>query len=507
MYNTRSSTVVPLTRQQEAEMMTPCEVDNSDYSIISEGTLGRDRASSSESDKDDEDYLVPYDPIEYIEEEFENDEESDEALLQEVLPPQPTIPWNTRLYNICWSMLSSSLVLFFMLGNFFNSVFQILNRVICYKLIDPLLDTWAVAMDHDTAWVPSADRRQRIGYFVTIALLLFSGASLCNNVNSCWNLLFTKSLQHPDRIVPDRIINPPTTTKPISPFMVFEFDNSNYYRQLVDRRLETLEEIERETQELELKLNAVKQAVDHLYRSIQKISAMNGNDLEEEEYLVKLLLPIVEDAVTRNMKDVVEQAIHRYHHDVLNTADYALITRSAGIIYSFTSSTYSHVPAWIQSVLHTFALPAPVGNSPELAISPQTHAGECWSMYGDHGSLGIRLSEPIKVEAITVEYTSPEISHNYMDTAPREMELFGVAGYPWEKSEKTFVSLGTFVYDIKKPNSIQTFKLGQENSTIGFHSNDAVFHAVLLNIYSNYGSKKHTDIYRVRVHGTPATTN
>lgn len=67
-------------------------------------------------------------------------------------------------------------------------------------------------------------------------------------------------------------------------------------------------------------------------------------------------------------------------------------------------------------------------NSPEMALTPQTHYGECWCMDGDQGSLGIALSEPIVVKTITIEY--PYVTFGQAQYAPKEMDLYGIENYP-----------------------------------------------------------------------------
>jgi hypothetical protein len=60
--------------------------------------------------------------------------------------------------------------------------------------------------------------------------------------------------------------------------------------------------------------------------------------------------------------------------------------------------------------------------SPELAILPQTHVGECWSMFGNAGTLGIQLGNPIIIQSITADYPSCEVMLSKIENAPRNME-------------------------------------------------------------------------------------
>lgn len=191
------------------------------------------------------------------------------------------------------------------------------------------------------------------------------------------------------------------------------------------------------------------------------------------------------------LEELIDKAISKYHQDVLNTADYSLESRGARIIHSITSPTYHRLPAWLQSVRQAAGLSV-VSNAAEMALKPQTHAGECWSMYGNQGSLGIALSEAVIVQGVSIEYPSLEIMTDKMKNAPKEMELYGIKNYPKDLEER--VLIGLMQYDINKDKSIQTFDLVNPTE---------VYSAVLLLIKSNWGSLEHTDIYRVRIHGLP----
>jgi SUN domain-containing protein 1/2 len=64
-------------------------------------------------------------------------------------------------------------------------------------------------------------------------------------------------------------------------------------------------------------------------------------------------------------------------------------------------------------------------------------------------------------------------------------------------SEVGSIAVGRFTYDTS-PNAghLQTFRLDQASS---------IARAIRVDIESNHGSRTHTCLYRVRVHGKPAT--
>ncbi|KAI9356432.1 UNC-like C-terminal-domain-containing protein [Pilaira anomala] len=222
-----------------------------------------------------------------------------------------------------------------------------------------------------------------------------------------------------------------------------------------------------------------------------------ASSADEKNSLVPAALPPVDnpnDLDTEQIKSLIQSAIYKYHQDILDEADYALKTRHASILYSLTSATYYHAPAWQQSIFRFVGL-VTESNSPELAISSQIDVGRCWSMDGNQGTLGIVLSEPIFIDGISIEYPSPNLLHHRMEHAPRSIELLGISNYPKRPSQ--LVSLGIVEYDIfHNDSTVQTFRI--------YHEEKSLFKAVQVRVHSNWGSSEHTDIYRVRIHGQPA---
>ncbi|KAI9358529.1 UNC-like C-terminal-domain-containing protein [Pilaira anomala] len=214
-----------------------------------------------------------------------------------------------------------------------------------------------------------------------------------------------------------------------------------------------------------------------------------------KEIFMKLLsdtlMPFQQENLTDlSFKHLIDSALTKYHQDVLNTADFALESRGASTIFGLTSATWFHLPAWLQSLYRFAGLPITT-HAPEMALSPQTHVGECWRMAGDSGTLGISLSEKIFVKGFVLEFPSHEVL-NDMSSAPKEIEVFGILDY--RKNSERWSSLGLFTYDIHKGEPIQQFDLLEQ---------PIPFSMVLIKIKSNWGHHHYTDLYRVRVHGDP----
>ncbi|KAI8337517.1 UNC-like C-terminal-domain-containing protein, partial [Chlamydoabsidia padenii] len=170
--------------------------------------------------------------------------------------------------------------------------------------------------------------------------------------------------------------------------------------------------------------------------------------------------------------------------------DYALATHGATILPLWTSSTFSPNEQqhwWTR----WYSLPSPV-SSPKMALTPGMHAGQCWPMNGNHGSLGIRLSEPTVVRAVSVDYPGHQVFASQVSSAPKQMELWGLVHLD-DMNDAVF--LGSFTYQINKSSPRQTFDLDNAQSL--------VFPGVVLRIRSNWGNQQHTCLYHISVHGTP----
>lgn len=249
-------------------------------------------------------------------------------------------------------------------------------------------------------------------------------------------------------------------------------------------------EIQNEQNQIDLILRTLDQEVRNTMDKEDEMDDTNSNTNDISlENLSKLICDILN---TQKTEQMIQTAISVYHQDVLNRADYALIRRDARIISRLTSHTYDKYPVWIQSIQGFFAV-TPTGNSPSEAISPETNIGECWTMYGTKGTLGIKLSEPIIIESITIDHPSFNIMAGDMTKAPRKIELYGIRHVAGTTQK---VYLGEAEYDIHNDYTVQTFDMNvnQKNP----------FNIAQVHILSNWGNPDCTEVYRVRIHGTPS---
>jgi len=173
---------------------------------------------------------------------------------------------------------------------------------------------------------------------------------------------------------------------------------------------------------------------------------------------------------------ILEEKLWQFDADRTGMADFALESAGAEIIPEHTSqgrkSNYQKM-------------------SPRIAITPGALPGTCFAFEGGSGTLGIKLSQPIVVQNVTLQHI-PKILDamvhfsplGHIESAPRSFELFSISGRYEE-------SLGVFEFsDTGKP--IQTFVV-KENALVSV--------AVKFKFNSNWGAA-HTCIYRTRVHGS-----
>ncbi|KAL6611563.1 UNC-like C-terminal-domain-containing protein [Neocallimastix sp. 'constans'] len=224
-------------------------------------------------------------------------------------------------------------------------------------------------------------------------------------------------------------------------------------------------------------------------------------------------IPELHDAI----KGYIEQALEKYSIDINTKPDYALESSGAQIISSFTSESYHRYPdgtlakAWANIFGISGVL---LGKSPLVALQPDTHAGNCWAMNGNHGYLTIQLSKPIIPSHITIEHMSQEesVPDSLLNSAPKEIEVYGITnpvaiekmtsnnhGQSLSLSSSPYaIHLTSIVFD-PRDNFIITEPVSNE-AKIKLQSSTPI-QIIQFQIISNWGEPRYTCIYRVRVHG------
>ncbi|KAI8057399.1 UNC-like C-terminal-domain-containing protein [Thamnidium elegans] len=332
------------------------------------------------------------------------------------------------------------------------------TMIVSALIVDPALFIWS-SLPNNENWMPSAKLRKKITTWCT--LIVFS-------------LLCIPLYKY---------------TKPYIPVSV-DFFSSKFSRpeqsntnlmQSINLLRKEVEKSQERISQLEIHFRKHESVLGEHENVLSKHEISHG---EHESVLNKL------EDILNSIEDTVDDALATYHQDALNKADFALSSRGASTLVTLTSSSWSPLPAWTQGLYRFAGLPF-ITSSPEIAISPNNHVGECWYMYGDTGTLGISLSEEIRVKGIAIEYPSKEVI-NDMSSAPKDVQVFGIQDF-YKNTERWFL-LGDFKYDINKGESIQLF------DTIDLQT---LFKVVVVKVRSNWGHAEHTDLYRVRVHGEP----
>lgn len=247
--------------------------------------------------------------------------------------------------------------------------------------------------------------------------------------------------------------------------------------------------------------------LEHNEKSIKKYISNEMNQIYQnnvskeavvgKEEFMKLLMDTLHNSQIKINKQqhlplekVIEALAQEHYQDILNTPDFALESRGAKIMITLTSPTYYAVPLFTRLTRRFLSLHDPF-TAPQMAIMPNSNVGECWTMLGNSGHLGIRLSETLLVQEITLEYPSSQLMLGDMSHAPKQFDVYGIADYRKNPHDRDL--LGNFTYDIHGPITIQTFSI----------DGDKAYTHIFIRFNSNWGSLVHTDIYRVRVHGTP----
>lgn len=224
------------------------------------------------------------------------------------------------------------------------------------------------------------------------------------------------------------------------------------------------------------------------------------------------------DLSSEAMERIVETAIHKYATDTLAKPDYALYSSGARINPLLTSPTYFHSPKSFVKRLGSYVFGgagATWGHQPAMALFQDTNVGMCWAFPGDHGYLGIRLSEPVLISDVSVEHVHRDVSKN-IASAPKHWLLYGLVTDDAAKSQIESITSGLYEsspssklprgytllvrgeYNIndEEGKTIQTFPIPLAIRRLNIPIEQVVFA-----VGSNWGSAEYTCLYRVRVHG------
>ncbi|KAI1786032.1 hypothetical protein LXA43DRAFT_898749 [Ganoderma leucocontextum] len=225
--------------------------------------------------------------------------------------------------------------------------------------------------------------------------------------------------------------------------------------------------------------------------------------------------PAVDDippAVKAHIDRVIDRTVNRAFRDLIGRRDFALLADGGILLPELTEVTSNR----------NFFRSRERGLHPEAALDDDLRIGNCWSIPGAAGQLGLRLSTMIHPTHISIDHIPLEIAAD-ISRAPREIALWGGIDGPYRavvhnltRSDNVtppavrgrsrppsthgydFPLLAHFEYDIRAPAHVQTFPLQQY-----IVDSEMVFGVVVLEILSNWGGES-TCLYRVRVHGDVA---
>ncbi|KAG0333341.1 hypothetical protein BG000_009244 [Podila horticola] len=315
---------------------------------------------------------------------------------------------------------------------------------------------------------------------------------------------------------------------------------------------------------------------DRLTQVSKEVAAINkllagGGGFSDQGRALKALLEEIRKAVSAPGKErltevelalttqlIEERLEQRLENDTLQP-DYALLSAGGRIIHRLTTSTYLHGHSnklWdrLNIFRRKTATTTVTGRPPEMAITPDVRAGECWAIGGDQGQIAIRLARPIVVTAVSIEHADPRVVLD-VGSAPREVEVWGlnhlypddkdlsylegvISSRPWTPSdndesameeleddqESDEVSSGTTVegrwwregapypgarlltiaeYRTKDASKASDQRWTTQQTFSIPASKQSRSTAILLRINSNWGHPWFTCLYRVQVHGHP----
>ncbi|KAJ3416259.1 hypothetical protein HDV05_002549 [Chytridiales sp. JEL 0842] len=295
---------------------------------------------------------------------------------------------------------------------------------------------------------------------------------------------------------------------------------------LVLTRQEVLEILEKDVKELQ------GDAVGDLESIRARLAA-----LEQEKNSPGL----TQETITPLIEALIQRSLRRYTADVIAKADYALASAGAWVVPGLTSPTFS-TPA--KSMLKRWMGQRVVkGWGPFFALTPGNVPGQCWSMHGTEGTIGIHLAMPVIPTAFTIDHIPVDLAlsdkptdvngsdgshfdtHPGLSSSPKDVELWAVlnpeifsslnlneesaralpkiTADPQSESEPAnqpaAVLLSTSQFDPRK-DSVQTFPVNSEAAK-ALKELGVVPDTVVLRVRSNWGNKDYTCLYRVRVHG------
>lgn len=223
---------------------------------------------------------------------------------------------------------------------------------------------------------------------------------------------------------------------------------------------------------------------------MDKVFEKISSEMNSKINLLKSGKELKIDSITdERIKQIVLDALAIYDADKTGLVDYALESAGGQVLSTRCTESYQLRTAAITVLGIDIWHPV---KSPRVVLTPSIAPGDCWPFQNFPGFLIIKLAEPIRVEAFTMEHISKLLVPNgKIDSAPKMFSVYGLR----QEGDEDSVLLGTFEYDYNG-TPLQYFIADPH---------DIVFEAVELQVHSNHGNLKYTCLYRFRVHGKLST--
>eukprot|EP00611_Tribonema_gayanum_P010256 TRINITY_DN2021_c0_g1_i2.p1 TRINITY_DN2021_c0_g1~~TRINITY_DN2021_c0_g1_i2.p1 ORF type:complete len:301 (+),score=34.82 TRINITY_DN2021_c0_g1_i2:491-1393(+) len=167
--------------------------------------------------------------------------------------------------------------------------------------------------------------------------------------------------------------------------------------------------------------------------------------------------------------------------------DYAWRAAGGQVVQKRGLTSATHTRTLLERWQLALGMEAGVGG-PNEAISSDNSLSACWGMDGQSGQLTVKLAIAIRVDAITLEHASAQISPD-RSSAPKTFHLLGLVD---ESAQPVPLLQGE--YDLSaSPQQLFRVPVGPYSQT--------AFSIVTLKVLDNHGKPEYTCIYRLQVHG------
>lgn len=184
--------------------------------------------------------------------------------------------------------------------------------------------------------------------------------------------------------------------------------------------------------------------------------------------------------------------------------EYASISAGGKVIETLTSEMYSPPDLF---AFFSRASRENSKHSPAVALTDGMEPGQCWSLRGESGQIGIQFARAIRLSSLVVRHAN--VPSESAASAPKKLVLWGLKStdsgscdtsgdeeIPTPEFGPGYCGI-RLLSGIHNPLSSKFY----QNFTISMH-NDHYFDRIIIQVSSNWGHKAFTCIYRIQVYGS-----